>query len=237
MGVDPRSFLGRVNLDVYSTSPRLFHKRNTMTLGEYSILAFSSLFVIVDSIGTVPAFLAMTQHNTPEERSRMARLACLLATCVLIFFSLTGMWVFKIMGITLPAFQIAGSLVLFMIAHDMLRARRSTVKETAAETEEGINKDDVAITPLGIPMLAGPGAITTTILLQSRAQNIMQILALYASIIAVGLISYGILHIAAKGARFMTPIAMKITTRLMGLLLASVAAQFLLNALKEIKNM
>ncbi|HBA83583.1 MAG TPA: antibiotic resistance protein MarC [Verrucomicrobia bacterium] len=208
-----------------------------MTWGEYSILAFSSLFVIVDSIGTVPAFLAMTQHNTPEERSRMARLACLLATGVLVFFALTGMWIFRIMGITLPAFQMAGSLVLFMIAYDMLRARRSAVKETAAETEEGMSKEDIAITPLGIPMLAGPGAITTTILLQSKAQNLMQILTLYACILAVGLISYGILHVAARGARLMTPTAMKITTRLMGLLLASVAAQFLLNALKEIKSM
>ena len=206
-----------------------------MSTGAFILLAFSSLFVIIDSVGTIPAFLAMTPSNTPEERARMARLACTVATGILLFFSLTGMAIFKIFGITLPAFQIAGSLLLLLIALDMLRARRSTMKETIEEKEAGLTKEDIAITPLAVPMLAGPGAITTTILLRNRADSVVQVVGLLLCIIAVCFVSYIILKLAAKGSRWISPMAMKITIRLMGLLLSAVAVQFILNALKDLK--
>jgi len=206
-----------------------------MGLGAYILFAFSSLFVIVEPLGAVPAFLAMTPQDTPAERIRMARMACWIAGAVLIFFALTGMAIFKLLGITLPAFQIAGSFVLLFIAHDMLRARRSPVNETLEEKEVGAAKEDIAITPLGVPMLAGPGAITTTILLNNRASGALQVGSLYLCIIGVCVLSYVILRLSAQGARWMGPIAMKITTRLMGLLLAAVAVQFVLNALKDLK--
>lgn len=206
-----------------------------MGTGAFILLAFSSLFVIIDSIGTIPAFLAMTPSNTPEERARMARLACTVATGILLFFSLTGMAIFKVFGITLPAFQIAGSLLLLLIALDMLRARRSTMKETVEEKEAGLTKEDIAITPLAVPMLAGPGAITTTILLRNRADSFVQVVGLLLCIVAVCFVSYIILKLAAKGSRWISPIAMKITIRLMGLLLSAVAVQFILNALKDLK--
>lgn len=206
-----------------------------MSLWAYTLLAFSSIFVIVDSVGTIPAFLAMTPMNTPEERIRMARLACWVSAGILLVIAVTGMTIFKLFGITLPAFQIAGSLLLLLIAHDMVRARRSAVQETVEEKEAGANKEDIAITPLAVPMLAGPGAITTTILLRNRAESVVQVFALLASIVAVCIVSYVILKLSAKGSRWLGPIAMKITTRLMGLLLAAVAVQFILNALKEIR--
>lgn len=206
-----------------------------MSTGAFILLAFSSLFVIIDSVGTIPAFLAMTPSNTPEERARMARLACTVATGILLFFSLTGMTIFKIFGITLPAFQIAGSLLLLLIALDMLRARRSTMKETIEEKEAGLTKEDVAITPLAVPMLAGPGAITTTILLRNRADSVVQVVSLLLCIVAVCFVSYIILKLAAKGSRWISPIAMRITIRLMGLLLSAVAVQFILNALRDLK--
>jgi multiple antibiotic resistance protein len=206
-----------------------------MSTGAFILLAFSSLFVIVDSIGTIPAFLAMTPSNTPEERARMARLACTVATGILLFFSLTGMTIFKVFGITLPAFQIAGSLLLLLIALDMLRARRSTMKETVEEKEAGLTKEDIAITPLAVPMLAGPGAITTTILLRNRADSFVQVVGLLLCIVAVCFVSYIILKLAAKGSRWISPMAMKITIRLMGLLLSAVAVQFILNALKDLR--
>jgi multiple antibiotic resistance protein len=206
-----------------------------MSLWAYTLLAFSSLFVIVDSIGTVPAFLAMTAGDTPEERMRMARLACWVSAGILLFIALTGMMIFKLFGITLPAFQIAGSLLLLLIAHDMVRARRSAVHETAEEKEAGATKEDIAITPLAVPMLAGPGAITTTILLRNRAEGVVQVFALLASIVAVCIVSYVILRLAAKGSQWLGPIAMKIMTRLMGLLLAAVAVQFILNALRDLR--
>jgi multiple antibiotic resistance protein len=199
------------------------------------LLAASSLFVIVDPLATVPAFLAMTPNDTPEQRIRTARLACCVAAGVLLLFSIAGQLVFKVMGITMPAFQIAASIVLLLVALDMLRAQRSRVQETHEETKAGTEKTEIAVTPLAIPMLAGPGAISTTILLQNEAKNIPQHVALYGCIVAVLLASYLILRVAARGARWLSPIAMSIAIRIMGLLLAAVAVQFMLNAIKAFR--
>jgi multiple antibiotic resistance protein len=206
-----------------------------MNLTAYMLLAASSLFVIVDPLAAVPAFLAMTPTDTPEQRIRMARLACCVTAGVLIVFSAAGKWIFKFLGITMPAFQLASSIVLLLVALDMLRAQRSRVHETSEETAAGAGKSDIAVTPLAIPMLAGPGAISTAILLHNQAAGTGQRLALYVCIIAVSLASFLILRLSARGARWLSPIAMNITARIMGLLLAAVAIQFMLNAVKELK--
>jgi multiple antibiotic resistance protein len=206
-----------------------------VNLSEYILLAASSLFVIVDPLATVPAFLAMTPNDTPEQRIRTARLACCVAASVLLVFSIAGQLVFKVMGITMPAFQIAASIVLLLVALDMLRAQRSRVQETHEETKAGTEKSEIAVTPLAIPMLSGPGAISTTILLQNEAKNIPQHVALYGCIVVVLLVSYLILRVAARGARWLSPIAMSIAIRIMGLLLAAVAIQFMLNAIKTFR--
>jgi len=203
-----------------------------VSLTEYVLLAASSLFVIVDPLGTAPAFLAMTPNNTPEERRRTARLACGTTAAVLLVFAFTGTAVFKVFGITMPAFQIAASIVLLIIALDMLRVQRSRVQATREETQAGTEKDDIAITPLAIPMLAGPGAISTTILLQNEAKTVAECIALYGCIVAVALVSYLIFRLAVRGARWLNPIAMSIAVRVMGLLLAAVAIQFMLNGIK-----
>src|SRR3954471_19788244 len=140
-----------------------------MRLPEYILLAASSLFVIVDPLAVVPTFLAMTPTDTPESRTRMAGLACCVMAGVLIVFAAAGNIIFKFLGITMPAFQIAASIVLLLVALDMLRAQRSRVQETRKETLAASEKNEVAVTPLAIPMLAGPGAIATVILLQNEA--------------------------------------------------------------------
>jgi multiple antibiotic resistance protein len=205
-----------------------------MSLTEYIFLAASSLFVIVDPLATVPAFLAMTPTDTPEQRMRMARLACCVAGGVLLAFALAGKWIFKFLGITMPAFQLAASIVLLLVALDMLRAQRSRVQETSEETAAGAEKTDIAVTPLAIPMLAGPGAISTAILLHNQAATVGQRVALYLCILGVCLATYLILRISARGARWLSPIAMSITARIMGLLLAAVAMQFMLNAIRQL---
>jgi multiple antibiotic resistance protein len=206
-----------------------------MSLMEYSLLAVSSLFVIIDPLATVPAFLAMTPTDTPAQRIKMARLACCVSAGVLIVFSLAGKWIFKFLGITMPAFQIAASIVLLLVALDMLRAQRSRVHETSEETAAGIEKTDIAIAPLAIPMLAGPGAISTAILLHNEAANVGQRAALYVCILLVCLASYLVLRVSAQGAKWLSPIAMNLTVRIMGLLLSAVAIQFMVNALKQLK--
>lgn len=206
-----------------------------MSLIEYVLLAASSLFVIVDPLATAPAFLAMTPNDTPEQRLRTARMACSTMAVVLLVFSVAGTLLFKVFGITMAAFQIAASIVLLIIALDMLRVQRSRVQETREEKQAGAEKMDIAITPLAIPMLAGPGAISTTILLQNEAHNVPQHIALYGCILAVAVASYLIFRLAVRSAHWLNPIAMSIAIRVMGLLLAAVAIQFMLNGIKSFR--
>ena len=174
-------------------------------------------------------------HDTPEQRIKMARLACLVAAGVLLTFAVVGKWIFQYLGITLPAFQMAASLVLLLVALDMIRAQRSRVQETSEETIAGTEKEDIAITPLAIPMLAGPGAISTAVLLHNQAKGWEQNVALYLCILAVCVASYYILRLSAKGVQWLSPIALKITIRVMGLLLAALAFQFLINAVNALR--
>jgi multiple antibiotic resistance protein len=204
-----------------------------VNLSAYFLLALSSLFVIINPIASVPAFIAMTASDSVTSRLRMARLACVVAAGILTLFAISGKWIFELLGVTLPAFQLAGSLLMLRIALDMLHAKRSAAQETREETEAGASKDDIAITPLGVPMLAGPGAISTALILMSQAQTWAQKVALITSIWLVGLACYLILRISAQGARWLNPLALKLITRLMGLLLAAIAVQFALKGLQE----
>jgi multiple antibiotic resistance protein len=207
-----------------------------MSLLEYILLATSSLFVIVDPLAAVPAFIAMTPSNTPEQRMRMARLAALVMAGVLLAFAFAGKWIFRFLGITMPAFEIAASIVLLLVSLDMLRAQRSRVVETREETDAGIEKLDIAVTPLAIPMLSGPGAISTVILLQNQAQNLPQSIALCVSILLVSAATYLILRISARGMQWLSPIVLNIAIRIMGLLLAAVAVQFMINGLLAVRG-
>ena len=206
-----------------------------MSLAAYIFLAVSSLFVIVDPLAAVPTFIAMTANDSPHERTRMAKIACFVVAGVLLVFSYAGQWLFKFLGITLPAFQIAASITLLLVALDMLRAQRSRVQETREEAVAGTAKTDIAVTPLAIPMLAGPGAISTVILLQAQAKTVLQNVALCGAIALVSGASYLVLRMAAHGAKWLSPIALRISTRIMGLLLAAVAVQFMLNAVKALR--
>ena len=204
-----------------------------MSLLEYTLLAFGSLFVVIDPIATAPAFVVMTRNDSPAARVRAARISCAVAAGVLMVFALTGPALFRVMGITLPAFQIAGSILLLRIALDMLYGRRSAAQETDEEVVAGAAKDDIAITPLGVPMLAGPGAISTALILLNQAKGIEQHLALAGCVLAVCVVSYAILRFVALHAERLNPLALKLTTRLMGLLLAAVAVQFALSGLEQ----
>src|SRR5277367_4808168 len=177
----------------------------------------------------------MTPNDSMEQRIRTARLACCVTAGVMLVFSFAGQLLFKVMGITMPAFQIAASILLLVVALDMVRAQRSRVQETHEETKAGTEKPDIAVTPLAIPMLAGPGAISTTILLQNEAKDIPQHIALSGCILTVAFVSYLTLRLSARSTRWLSPIVMSIAIRIMGLLLAAVAIQFMLNAIKAFR--
>ena len=204
-----------------------------MEIINFALMSAGSLFAIINPLAAVPTFFAMTPENTEAERIKMARTACLTATGVLIFFAATGNTLFSVFGITLAAFQMAGGLLLLLVSLDNLRAKRSGVQETEEEKIEGLAKDDISITPLAIPMLSGPGAITTAILLESRAKNLLYDGVLFLLFLVVGLLSYLIFRVAIKKAPRMNPIAMNITTRLMGLMLAATAVQFMIDGVRK----
>jgi multiple antibiotic resistance protein len=198
---------------------------------DFAILSFTSLFVIVDPVGLIPAFLAMTQQNTPQERLHMARLASLITFIILILSFFFGQKLLTAFGITLPAFEIAGGIVLLLVGLDMLQARRTALKETQEEKAEGITKHDVAITPMAIPMLAGPGAITAVILLTNKAETFTHQMILAGSIVLVSVLTLLILGFVAVRSKILSVIALKITSRLMGLILTAIAVQFILNGI------
>jgi len=200
---------------------------------EFALMGAGALFAIVNPLAAVPTFFAMTPANTEAERLRMARRASVTASGVLILFSLMGTRLFGIFGITLAAFQMAGGLLLLLVSLDSLRAKRSAVHETEEEKREGLEKDDISITPLAIPMLSGPGAITTAILLESKAKTLAQDAVLYLLFVLMGFACYFTLRFSIKKARQINPIAMNITTRLMGLILAATAMQFMLDGIKK----
>ena len=204
-----------------------------MEILNFALMSAGSLFAIINPLAAVPTFFAMTPENTEAERLRMARTACITATGVLMLFAVIGNALFSVLGITIAAFQMAGGLLLLLVSLDNLRAKRSGVQETEEEKAAGAEKADVSITPLAIPMLSGPGAITTAILLESRAKTMVYNGILFLLFILVGLACYIIFRVAIKKASRINPIIMNITTRLMGLMLAATAVQFIIDGVKK----
>ena len=203
-----------------------------MSVSAYILLTLSSLLAIVNPLAALPAFFGMTPGDSESDRLRMARIACTTCAGVLASFALAGTALFKVFGITLPAFQAAGGLVLLLVSLDNLRAKRSSVNHTEEEMQEGMDKADISITPLAIPMLSGPGAITTAILLESKAPSLLYQGILICAILLVAGIAYGVFYMAIKKAGKVSPTAMNIVTRIMGLILAATAVQFIIDGLR-----
>lgn len=197
------------------------------------MVAFTSVFVLVDPVAAVPSFLAMTGPCDRGRRRHMAVRAAWTCFIVLVTFSLAGTWIFRMFGITLAAFRIAGGLILGLIGLDMLKAKRSPTKETPDEAEEGAEKEDVGVIPLGIPMLAGPGSISSVMVLMSQNADWPHASVVVGAIGLVAAISFLILAAADRVSSYLHETGIRILTRLMGLLLTAIAVQFVLNGLKD----
>jgi len=196
---------------------------------EFSLMALSSVFFIVDPFATIPAFIVMTADDTEVKRARMARQAAWTCFLVLSAFAVAGSVIFRLFGITLPAFKIAGGLLLFLVALDMLQARRSGTQEVSEERAEGMEKEEVGVTPIGMPMLAGPGAISTVMVLMGQARNWWSTIPVFAAITITSLASFYILVGGNRVRRILGEIGIRILMRLMGLVLVAIAVQFVLN--------
>jgi multiple antibiotic resistance protein len=196
-------------------------------------VCFPSLFSIVDPLGVVPVYLALVGSEPRPAQRQIAVRAVVTATAVLIVFAITGTAIFHFFGITIPAFKVAGGVLLSTVALEMLRARTSPMKSTPEETSEAKAQDDVAITPIGIPLISGPGAIATAIMWSARATQASEKIALYVSIGLVTGITLLALLFASQLVRVMGKTGINVVTRIMGLILAATAAQFVIDGWRE----
>jgi multiple antibiotic resistance protein len=204
------------------------------TYVRFSLLALSSIFFLVDPFAAIPSFIAITAGADAPRRRRMAGKASLTCLIVLISFALAGQFIFRMFGITLPAFEIAGGFILLLIGIDMLEARRSPTQESTGDAEDASRKEDAGIVPLGIPMLAGPGAISSVMVLVGQAPDRWHMFAILGSIAITAGVSYLILSGADRVRRILGETGIRILVRIMGLLLVALAMQFFVNGLTDL---
>ena len=203
---------------------------------EALISAFVTLFVIIDPIGIAPLFLALTAERKAADRRKTAARAVLIAVLVLVAFAIGGSWLLQAMGISLPAFRVAGGILLFWISFEMVFEQRTRRKETTAERSVAEEPhDDIAAVPLAVPLMAGPGAITAVILLESQSGGgwieFAWVIAVIVSVLAVTL---AILLVAVPIGHLMGKTVRTVVTRLLGVILAALAVQFVADGVLEL---
>ncbi len=201
----------------------------------FSALALSSIFFLVDPFAALPTFLAVTAGADAKRRKKMAWKASVTALVVLSAFAVAGQYIFKMFGITLPAFEIAGGVILLLIGLDMLEAKRSPTQESHEESAAAARKEDAGIVPLGIPMLAGPGAITSVMVLVGQAEGEWKkMAAILAAILITAAICYLVLGNSDLVGRRLGETGVRILVRIMGLLLVALAVQYFVNGMVDL---
>jgi multiple antibiotic resistance protein len=199
---------------------------------DFAWSALVTLFVTVDPIGLAPLFIALTGGMTRAQSRRLAITACLIAFGVLVGFAIGGEFVLRQLGIGLPAFRIAGGLLLFKVSFEMVFAQRTERKEAAAEAAvTAAQIRNLAAFPLAVPLMAGPGAITATLLLADQARSGVAMATLFAIIAAVILACIAVFIAAHEIARFLGDTGRVILTRLLGVILSALAVQFVINGI------
>jgi multiple antibiotic resistance protein len=201
---------------------------------EFAAISLSLIFFIVDPLGNAPVFLTLTGSKSTAERNRAALRASLATFLILLIFAFVGEWILKLLRVTISSFQIAGGILIFIIALSMLQARRSRAKSTPQEEQLKNEGEDVAIFPLAIPMLSGPAAITTVMVLINLSTSITQRLLVVLAIFLTCLFTYLILRASGRVLNLLGQTGINVLTRLMGLLLAVISVQFVIDGIKEV---
>ncbi|MGE0021590.1 MAG: MarC family protein [Draconibacterium sp.] len=198
----------------------------------FGLLAFTSLFTLINPLGTMPVFMAMTSELSVQERKLTARKASVVAFFTIIAFALTGQLLFNFFGISVNSFRVVGGIIFFIMGMDMLQARLSQVKIRDNEVKSYVS--DISITPLAIPMICGPGAITTVILLMEDANTIPKKLTLFISVFLIMLLTYVILYSSSKLIKLLGQTGINVMMRIMGLIVMVIAVEFFFSGLKPI---
>lgn len=199
-----------------------------------ALATFSAVFAVVDPIGLVPIYLAMTESYAPIERRRTAMRAAFVMAITLGAFAAAGGAILRFFGISLGSFQIAGGVLLFLLAVDMLRAQPSRQRTSPEEAAAGAEQPDVSVFPLGIPMLAGPGAIATVMVMITQARAPIERLLVFFAILLTAMLTAAILVGATAAERRLGRTGLSVLERVMGLLLAAIAVQFVVDGLRAV---
>ena len=204
-------------------------------LVRFALVSFSAVFFVVDPLAAIPIFLSMTASDPPAKRRAAAVRAAAVSTATLLAFAAAGGFIFRLFGITIGAFQIAGGTLLFLMALDMLRAQASRTRTSPEEESEGLARDDVAVMPLGIPMLAGPGSIATVTVLMGQAGDSKARVAIVVSVVVLtGILTVILLRGSTWIESTLRRTGLNILNRLMGLILAAVAVQFIVDGVAAV---
>ncbi|SEN26950.1 multiple antibiotic resistance protein [Loktanella fryxellensis] len=196
------------------------------------IAAFTAMFIVIDPIGLAPLFIAMTQGMTSAQRRAIAIRACLVSIGLLLLFAFFGEALLAFIGISMPAFQIAGGVLLFITALDMLFERRQARRQDNADEAHDDPGHDPSIFPLAIPLIAGPGAIATIILLTGQADSALGVGAVLGVMVIVIGIVFALFMAAGMLERLLGKTGINVVTRLLGMLLAALSVQFILDGLR-----
>ena len=200
---------------------------------EFFILCFSSLFTLINPIGLVPIFISITQDYTKKERDIIALKAVIFSFFILVLFGAIGEFIFSFYNITINGFRIAGGILLLKISFDMIESKRSRTKTTPKEEKEAEEKNEIAYTPLGIPLIAGPGSIASIMILSSESTNNNSIVSLIVALVLVLLITFLIFKISKNLSKRFGKLGLRILQRIMGLILMVISIEFILKGIKD----
>lgn len=191
--------------------------------------SFVAMIVIIDPFGVAPIYLSLTERYSIKQRKKIRNKAILIATGILLTVCLTGLSVFKFFGITIPAFQIAGGILLLLMGIQQLNANHPTINKE--EQTESLERDDISVFPLAIPLLAGPGAISTIVIYASNDPTWSRLITLSLGVLAAMGASWLSLKYAPLLFRVLGQTGLNLLTRLIGIVLTAVAVQFILDGL------
>ncbi len=198
----------------------------------FGATAMASIFAIVDPLGVIPFFSVLTEDMTAEQKRDVISKSCLVATATLGVFAVFGQFIFGAFGFSIPAFEIAGGILLFGVAFEMMHGERPRTKMTESERTETLEREDVGVIPLGIPLLAGPGAITTVMIYMTHpAPDPMDKMFIFAGILIAVMTTFFLMHYADRIFARIGRTGTKALGRIMGLLLAAIAIQFVINGI------
>lgn len=198
----------------------------------FGLISFTSFFTLINPLGVMPIFMTMTSELDSSERTKTAKKATVVAFIIIIIFALSGQLLFKFFGISVNSFRIAGGVIFFLMGMDMLQARLGKVKICESEVKTYVN--DISITPLAIPMICGPGAITNAIVMMEDAVTIEMKIILLIAIILVMVLTYLILYSSSKIIKLLGETGNNVLLRLMGLIVMVIAVEFFFSGLKPI---